>query len=87
MWTPTIYWGTTRTLIAYYSLSHIVGNHSCAYDSPTARPPFEYVKGGGGIFCDMAIHDLDMARLLLTMALLTMALLTMWPYLPWPYLL
>ena len=28
-------------------------------------PPFEYVKGGGGIFKDMAIHDLDMARLLM----------------------
>jgi len=23
-------------------------------------PPFEYVKGGGGIFKDMAVHDLDM---------------------------
>ena len=22
-------------------------------------PPFEYVKGGGGIFKDMAVHDLD----------------------------
>merc|ERR1719159_1201438 len=28
-------------------------------------PPFEYVKGGGGIFCDMAVHDLDMARFLM----------------------
>lgn len=27
-------------------------------------PPFEYVKGGGGIFCDMAVHDLDMSRFL-----------------------
>jgi len=27
-------------------------------------PPIEYVKGGGGIFCDMAVHDLDMARFL-----------------------
>ena len=25
-------------------------------------PPFEYVKGGGGIFKDMAVHDLDMVR-------------------------
>ncbi|CAM9894737.1 unnamed protein product [Chrysoparadoxa australica] len=25
-------------------------------------PPFEYVKGGGGLFKDMAIHDLDIAR-------------------------
>ena len=24
-------------------------------------PPFEYVKGGGGIFADMAVHDLDMS--------------------------
>jgi inositol 2-dehydrogenase len=28
-------------------------------------PPFEYVRGGGGIFKDMAIHDLDMARFLM----------------------
>ena len=27
-------------------------------------PQFEYVKGGGGIFKDMAIHNLDMARFL-----------------------
>ena len=27
-----------------------------------APPPFEYVKGGGGIFKDMAVHDLDMSR-------------------------
>jgi myo-inositol 2-dehydrogenase/D-chiro-inositol 1-dehydrogenase len=30
-----------------------------------APPPFDYVKGGGGIFKDMAIHDLDMARFLM----------------------
>jgi len=29
-----------------------------------APPPFEYVKGGGGIFADMAVHDLDMSRFL-----------------------
>jgi myo-inositol 2-dehydrogenase / D-chiro-inositol 1-dehydrogenase len=28
-------------------------------------PPFEYVKGGGGIFKDMAVHDLDMSRFLM----------------------
>ena len=28
-------------------------------------PPIEYVKGGGGIFKDMAVHDLDMARFLM----------------------
>jgi len=27
-------------------------------------PPFAYVKGGGGIFADMAVHDLDMSRFL-----------------------
>ena len=30
-----------------------------------APPPIEYVKGGGGIFCDMAVHDLDMSRFLM----------------------
>merc|ERR1719201_1985720 len=30
-----------------------------------APPPKEYVKGGGGIFKDMAVHDLDMARFLM----------------------
>ncbi len=30
-----------------------------------APPPFQYVKGGGGIFKDMAVHDLDMARYLM----------------------
>ena len=30
-----------------------------------APPPFNYVKGGGGIFKDMAVHDLDMARYLM----------------------
>lgn len=30
-----------------------------------APPPIEYVKGGGGIFCDMAVHDLDMTRFLI----------------------
>ena len=29
-----------------------------------APPPFTYVKGGGGIFADMAVHDLDMSRFL-----------------------
>ena len=30
-----------------------------------APPPIEYVKGSGGIFLDMTIHDFDMARYLL----------------------
>ncbi len=29
-------------------------------------PPVSYVKGGGGIFKDMAIHDLDVARWLMS---------------------
>lgn len=28
-------------------------------------PPVEYVRGGGGIFKDMAVHDLDMSRFLM----------------------
>ncbi len=28
----------------------------------TAPPPIAYVKGGGGVFKDQAIHDLDVAR-------------------------
>lgn len=27
-------------------------------------PPIEYIKVSGGLFCDMAIHDFDMARFL-----------------------
>lgn len=27
-------------------------------------PPVDYVRGGGGIFTDMAVHDLDMSRFL-----------------------
>ena len=30
-----------------------------------APPPRSYVEGGGGIFKDMAVHDLDMARFLM----------------------
>lgn len=30
-----------------------------------APPPVEYVKGSGGIFADMMIHDFDMARFLM----------------------
>lgn len=35
---------------------------TCSRDP--APPPYEYVKGGGGIFNDMAVHDLDMTRFL-----------------------
>ena len=30
-----------------------------------APPPYSYVAGGGGLFKDMAVHDLDMARFLM----------------------
>merc|ERR1711871_42493 len=33
-----------------------------------APPPFGYVKGGGGLFKDMAIHDLDIAQWLMSAA-------------------
>mmetsp|Transcript_7315 Transcript_7315/g.12027 ORF Transcript_7315/g.12027 Transcript_7315/m.12027 type:complete len:442 (-) Transcript_7315:116-1441(-) len=35
---------------------------TCSRDP--SPPPYEYVKGGGGIFNDMAVHDLDMTRFL-----------------------
>eukprot|EP00956_Cyclotella_meneghiniana_P008510 scaffold11526_cov69-Cyclotella_meneghiniana.AAC.4 len=35
---------------------------TCSRDP--APPPYDYVKGGGGIFNDMAVHDLDMTRFL-----------------------
>ena len=34
----------------------------CSHDP--SPPQLEYVKGGGGIFADMAVHDLDMSRFL-----------------------
>lgn len=30
-----------------------------------APPPFEYLRGSGGIFLDMTVHDFDMARFLM----------------------
>ena len=44
-------------------VGEIVTVKLCSRDP--APPPFEYVKGGGGIFKDMAVHDLDMARFLM----------------------
>merc|ERR1719393_799924 len=43
-------------------IGEVVTVKLCSRDP--APPPFEYVKGGGGIFKDMAVHDLDMARYL-----------------------
>ena len=42
-----------RTLLA-----HIVSRDP-------APPPLEYIRGGGGLFLDMTIHDFDMARYLI----------------------
>merc|ERR1719353_1786819 len=44
-------------------IGEVVTVKLCSRDP--APPPFEYVKGGGGIFKDMAVHDLDMARYLM----------------------
>jgi len=44
-------------------VGEIVQVKLCSRDP--SPPPFEYVKGGGGIFKDMAVHDLDMARFLM----------------------
>ena len=44
-------------------VGEIVQVKLCSRDP--APPPFEYVKGGGGLFKDMAVHDLDMARFLM----------------------
>ena len=44
------------------SISSISKIKLCSRDP--SPPPFEYVKGGGGIFADMAVHDLDMSRFL-----------------------
>ena len=52
-----------KKAIANNEVGEVVQIKLCSRDP--APPPFEYVKGGGGIFCDMAIHDLDMARFLM----------------------
>jgi len=44
-------------------IGEVVTVKLCSRDP--APPPVEYVKGGGGIFKDMAVHDLDMARYLM----------------------
>jgi myo-inositol 2-dehydrogenase/D-chiro-inositol 1-dehydrogenase len=45
------------------SIGDVVQVKLCSRDP--SPPPFEYVKGGGGIFKDMAVHDLDMSRFLM----------------------
>ena len=45
-----------------FVLSHRCQIKTCSRDP--SPPPYEYVKGGGGIFNDMAVHDLDMTQFL-----------------------
>lgn len=52
-----------RQAITDGEIGDIVQVKLCSRDP--APPPFEYVKGGGGIFKDMAVHDLDMTRFLM----------------------
>ena len=52
-----------KEAIANDEVGEVVQIKLCSRDP--APPPFEYVQGGGGIFKDMAVHDLDMARYLM----------------------
>jgi len=52
-----------KQAIAGNEVGEVVQIKLCSRDP--SPPPFEYVKGGGGIFKDMAVHDLDMARYLM----------------------
>lgn len=52
-----------KEAIVKEEVGEVVQIKLCSRDP--APPPFEYVKGGGGIFKDMAVHDLDMARFLM----------------------
>lgn len=51
-----------RTAIENKEVGETIMIKLCSRDP--SPPPFEYVKGGGGIFADMAVHDLDMSRFL-----------------------
>jgi inositol 2-dehydrogenase len=55
--------GRVKQAIVNGEVGEVVQIKLCSRDP--APPPFEYVKGGGGIFKDMAVHDLDMARFLM----------------------
>merc|ERR1719393_805586 len=52
-----------KQAISSGEIGEVVTVKLCSRDP--APPPIEYVKGGGGIFKDMAVHDLDMARFLM----------------------
>eukprot|EP01082_Thalassiosira_pseudonana_P000654 g500.t1 g500 contig10:168378-170012(+) len=51
-----------RTAIENKEVGDTIIIKTCSRDP--SPPPYEYVKGGGGIFNDMAVHDLDMTRFL-----------------------
>jgi len=51
-----------RTAVEKNEVGDTIMIKLCSRDP--APPPFSYVKGGGGIFADMAVHDLDMSRFL-----------------------
>jgi predicted dehydrogenase len=51
-----------KTAIQKKEVGETIIIKTCSRDP--SPPPFEYVKGGGGIFNDMAVHDLDMTRFL-----------------------
>ena len=55
--------GRVKEAIVNGEVGEVVQIKLCSRDP--APPPFEYVQGGGGIFKDMAVHDLDMARFLM----------------------
>ena len=49
-----------RTLVAEGKIGNIQSLHIISRDP--GPPPIEYIKQSGGLFKDMTIHDLDMAR-------------------------
>jgi len=51
-----------RTAIADGSIGDI--HLLCITSRDPEPPPLEYIRGSGGLFMDMAIHDFDMARFL-----------------------
>jgi len=51
-----------KTAIQTKEVGETIIIKTCSRDP--SPPPYEYVKGGGGIFNDMAVHDLDMTRFL-----------------------
>jgi myo-inositol 2-dehydrogenase/D-chiro-inositol 1-dehydrogenase len=55
---------TTGPRVLIIDLVHRVHFQIKTCSRDPSPPPYEYVKGGGGIFNDMAVHDLDMTRFL-----------------------